>query len=460
MPTNYRYSRYLDLLVLIGDLASLNLGLLIMAFWLEEPTSRFDDRYWQILMMSNGVWIILSLLSKIHEVSRISKFSRIVIEIGKNTFVHLLTLSTILYLLEVNTWLRSNFLYSYLFFVVIIVSWRGIYLYMIRMYRKYGYNYRNVAIVGYGELSEEIRKFLRLHPEYGFRFLGFFDNEPLPRDLSLGRIKDLARYIQLNRIDEIYCCLPYIKRSFIPMIIQLGEMNFIKIKLVEDFRGFEDKGFEITRHDQLPVLEVTSFPLDESRNRLLKRAFDIAFSSLVLLAIGWIFPLIMLAIKLESRGPIFFVQRRSGKGNNNFWCLKFRTMILNGDAENKQASMKDERVTRVGAFLRHTSLDELPQFFNVLIGNMSVVGPRPFMLYHTKIYSEKLERFMARHFVKPGITGLAQCKGYRGEIRNYISLKNRLKLDRFYIENWTFFLDVKIIVATIGALIKGDNQAY
>ncbi len=460
MPANnYRYSRYLDLLVLLGDLAALNASLFIMAFWFQEPV-RLDGRYWNILVVSNGAWVILSLLSKVHQVSRISKFSRIAIDIGKNAFVHLLIIASTLYFLEYNAGLRSHFLFSYVIFLFIILVWRGVYLYSIRMYRKYGYNYRNVAIIGYGELSEDIRKFLRLHPEYGFRFLGFFDNKPVPGDYWLGTVQEIPKFIQINRIDEIYCCLPYVRRSIIPGIIELGEMNFIKIKLVEDFRGFETKGFEITRHDQLPVLEVTSFPLDEARNRAIKRAFDIAFSIIAILAVSWLLPIIALAIKLESKGPVFFVQRRSGKGNNNFWCLKFRTMILNGNSDKVQTSYKDERVTKVGAFLRRTSLDELPQFFNVLIGNMSVVGPRPFMLYHTKIYSERLERFMARHIVKPGITGLAQCKGYRGEIRNHIALKNRLKLDRFYIENWSFVLDLKIIIATIITLIKGDQQAY
>lgn len=458
MPVNHRYSRYLDLLVLSGDFLCLNLGL-YMAFWFQDWIGP-AVKYWNVIAISNCLWLILSLLSKLHKVSRISSFSSIVLGISKNIFAHLLIIVTIIYFLKYDIWLRSYLFYAYLIFLITILIWRGIYLYGIRLYRKYGYNYRNVAIVGYGELSEDIRKFLRLHPEYGFRFLGFFDNQPLATEHFLGSIKDLSRYIQVNRIDEIYCCLPYVKRSIVPSIIELGEMNLIKIKLVEDFRGFEDKGLEINRHDQLPILEVTSFPLDEVRNRVVKRGFDIVFSVVAILLVCWLLPLIALAIKLESKGPVFFIQRRSGKGNNNFWCLKFRTMLLNGKSESVQATYKDERVTKVGAFLRKTSLDELPQFFNVLIGNMSVVGPRPFMLYHTKIYSEKLERFMARHFVKPGITGLAQCKGYRGEIKNYISLKNRLKLDRFYIENWSFQLDLKIIIATIISITKGDGQAY
>ena len=185
------------------------------------------------------------------------------------------------------------------------------------------------------------------------------------------------------------------------------------------------------------------------------------FSILVIVGIfSWLFPLIAIAVAIDSRGPIFFKQVRTGKSTNNFWCWKFRTMYSNKNADTKQASINDKRITRVGSFLRKTSLDELPQFFNVLIGNMSVVGPRPHMLHHTKEYSKKVERFMARHFVKPGITGLAQAKGYRGETPDVSFMKNRVKFDRFYIENWSLFLDLKIILLTIITLIKGDENAY
>lgn len=460
MQVTHRYSKYLNFLVMAGDLLGLNISLLSTFIVFHESISEFDESHRIIFLLSNLAWISISLISKVYQISRISKYSQIIQDILRTLIIHLLIISTALYFFDYHFTLRSHFLYFYFFCLVLIIGWRGVYLYTIRLYRKYGYNYRNVAIIGYGELAEDIRKFVRLHPEYGFRFLGFFDNTLEGTELVLGKIKDLARYIQLNRVDEIYCCLPYIKQSLVPKIIELGELHFIKVKLVADFRGFEDKGFEINRHDQLPVLEVTSFPLDEARNRAIKRVFDVAFSVVAILTVSWLLPLIALAIKIESRGPVIFIQRRSGQGNNNFWCLKFRTMHLNGNADKLQATRKDERVTRVGAFLRRTSLDEIPQFFNVLIGNMSVVGPRPYMLYHTKIYSERLEKFMARHFVKPGITGLAQCKGYRGEIKDSFSLNNRLKLDRFYIENWSILLDVKIVASTVVLLLQGDEKAY
>lgn len=456
----HRYSKYLDFLVMMGDLLALNLSLLITFACFHSSFSEFDELHAVVFIGSNVTWFLISIVSKIYQVSRISKYSKIVGDILNMLIIHLLILATALYFSGYHLSVRHHFLYFYFFFLVLILGWRGCYLYMIRLYRKYGYNYRNVAVVGYGELAEDIRKFFRLHPEYGFRFLGFFDTAPPEHVLCLGKIRDLPRYIQLNRIDEIYCCLPYIKQSLVSKIIELGEVHFIKVKLVADFRGFEDKGFEINRHDQFPILEVTSFPLEEARNRVIKRVFDIAFSIVAILSVSWLLPLIALAIKIDSRGPVFFIQRRSGKGNNNFWCLKFRTMVMNRDADKMQATEQDGRVTRLGAFLRRSSLDELPQFFNVLIGNMSVVGPRPYMLYHTKIYSERLEKFMARHFVKPGITGLAQCKGYRGEIKDHFALTNRLKLDRFYIENWSMFLDMKIIASTIVLLIQGDKNAY
>ena len=215
-----------------------------------------------------------------------------------------------------------------------------------------------------------------------------------------------------------------------------------------------------TPYDNIPVLNVAAVPLDERNNQIIKRAFDIFFSSIVLLLIfSWLYIIIALMIKLTSRGPVFFKQQRAGKGNRPFNCLKFRTMIVN-TPEFKQATKNDPRVTRVGKFLRKTSLDELPQFINVLTGEMSIIGPRPHPLKLNEEFSPRIEKFMARHYIKPGITGLAQAKGFRGETKDDLSMKGRVKLDRFYIENWSFLLDLKIIVATIIALAKGDQQAY
>lgn len=174
----------------------------------------------------------------------------------------------------------------------------------------------------------------------------------------------------------------------------------------------------------------------------------------VIFILSWLFPIVALLIKLSSKGPVIFTQLRTGADNREFPCYKFRTMRVNNEANTVQATQNDPRITKVGHFLRKTSLDEFPQFINVLRGEMSVVGPRPHMLKHTEEYSQLVGNFMQRHAIRPGVTGLAQVKGYRGEITNYELLANRVKYDRFYVENWSLALDIKIIIRTVMAIFK------
>ncbi|MFC1729713.1 sugar transferase [candidate division KSB1 bacterium] len=196
-------------------------------------------------------------------------------------------------------------------------------------------------------------------------------------------------------------------------------------------------------------------------NNLIKRVFDIFFSLLVIaLILSWMVPVIFLLNIFFSKGPVFFAQKRTGYRNEIFTCYKFRTMIENLDANTIQAQKDDPRLTIIGKILRRTSLDELPQFLNVLIGNMSLVGPRPHMLHHTDYYSSQITNYMFRHSVRPGITGLAQIKGYRGETKELSLMKERVKLDIHYIENWSFWLDIKIIIITVFILIGGDKKAF
>jgi exopolysaccharide biosynthesis polyprenyl glycosylphosphotransferase len=194
---------------------------------------------------------------------------------------------------------------------------------------------------------------------------------------------------------------------------------------------------------------------------VVKRVFDITFSSVVIVfLLSWMFLLIAILIKISSRGPVLFRQKRSGLDNNEFWCYKFRSMSQNTDADTKQATRQDSRITTIGKFLRRTSLDEFPQFFNVFKGDMSIVGPRPHMLKHTEQYSELIKKYMVRQLVKPGITGAAQIRGYRGETKELNDMEGRVKWDVWYIENWTFFLDINIILHTVFDFIKGDEKAY
>lgn len=209
---------------------------------------------------------------------------------------------------------------------------------------------------------------------------------------------------------------------------------------------------------------MTTFEIDCKLDRfnyyILKRLFDIGFSVLAfVLVLGWLVPLLALMIKLTSRGPIFFVQKRTGYKNKPFLCIKFRSMKVNDDADVKHAIKNDERVTTIGHYLRKYSLDELPQFFNVLVGQMSIVGPRPLMLKHTRENEMMLPNYMYRHHVKPGITGLSQFKGYRGEMYDIQMLRNRLRLDLFYIAKWNFMLDLIIIIKSIKLMLFGDDKA-
>jgi putative colanic acid biosynthesis UDP-glucose lipid carrier transferase len=176
--------------------------------------------------------------------------------------------------------------------------------------------------------------------------------------------------------------------------------------------------------------------------------------------LSWLIPLIGLLVKLESKGPVFFTQRRSGKNNRSFWCLKFRSMRQNTNADTQQASRYDGRVTRIGRFLRRTSLDEFPQFINVLRGDMTVVGPRPHMLKHTDEYSRLIGQYMVRQFLKPGITGWAQVNGYRGETHAVLQMQRRVEHDLWYMENWSLYLDIKIMAMTVFNTVRGERNAF
>ena len=209
------------------------------------------------------------------------------------------------------------------------------------------------------------------------------------------------------------------------------------------------------------MLSLRRILLEEPFNKFIKRIFDILFSLIVICCLlSWLTPLLAIIIKAESKGPVFFRQKRNGYNFKQFFCYKFRSMDINAEADSMQATRNDERLTKVGAFLRKTSIDELPQFFNVLAGNMSVVGPRPHMIKENEKYLKTIDKFMVRHFIKPGITGLAQVNGFRGEIETNSDIVNRIKFDVNYIENWSLLLDVKIIILTVFNSFKGEKKAY
>jgi putative colanic acid biosynthesis UDP-glucose lipid carrier transferase len=264
-----------------------------------------------------------------------------------------------------------------------------------------------------------------------------------------------------NNVKEIYSTISPERNEGIYEMSKVAEKSLIRFKFVPDFRLYVNHVTYLEYLDNFPILSLRPEPLEDMGNSVKKRIFDVFFSlTVMILLLSWLIPILALLIKLTSRGPVFFKQMRSGKNNKQFTCYKLRTMTVNTEANIRQVTLNDARITKVGRMLRKTNLDELPQFLNVLLGNMSIVGPRPHMLVHTHKYSQIMSEYMIRHFLKPGITGWAQVKGFRGEIKDDEQLRKRIEHDIWYMENWSLWLDAKVVGLTVYGTLKGDKNAY
>lgn len=335
----------------------------------------------------------------------------------------------------------------------------------LKLYRRKGYNYKRIVIVGAGLDGMSVYKEILSH-DYGYKVLGFFDDNKELKSIQtesfpyLGTVVDVKSYCSSNRVDEIYCTLPGNQEAKIINLLNFAEKNVIRFYLVPEFYKYIKRKLTLNFLQSIPIIAIRREPLQLIHKRLVKRMFDIVFSLAVLLTIFPIlFVILGLLIKLTSSGPVFFAQERTGLKGGGFKCYKFRSMRLNKDSDSKPSSKNDPRITLIGRFMRRTSLDEMPQFFNVLIGDMSIVGPRPHMIQQTTLYEQLIDRFMIRHLIKPGITGWAQISGFRGETRTIQQMEGRFRRDVWYIENWSFFLDIKIIFVTILNLFRGEDNA-
>jgi len=322
-----------------------------------------------------------------------------------------------------------------------------------------GSNYRNAIIIGFTPEAIGLKNLFETRKDYGYRFLGYFSDKKVNQEIK-GKLTDLKPFVIENSVDEIYCSLNEVSNNYLKDLIEFADENNKTIKFIPDTKEIFSKNLKIDYYDFFPVLSLKQTMLNEPAIQILKRSFDIVFSILIIVFIlSWLVPLLAVLIKLESKGPVFFTQGRPGMGENEFVCYKFRSMRINTTTE-QEASKNDPRVTSIGRFMRKKSIDELPQFINVLMGEMSVVGPRPHLWSQNKEYGNKVKKYMIRHCVKPGITGLAQVSGFRGEITVERDMINRIKFDVFYIENWSLILDLKIIFQTVINIFKGDKKAY
>ena len=343
---------------------------------------------------------------------------------------------------------------------LLLTIYRILFYWAISVYRSKGGNSVNVVVIGRDKNLKKIRAIFD-DPALGYRYKGFFDDRSSKSPTYLGVLSAAYGYIAENEIDEAYCLASTFSQKELRNLIDFADNNLIRLKIIPDNKEIFTRSMSLEMYDSIPVLNIRKVPLDTDFAKWVKRAFDIVFSSFVLIfLLSWLIPVMFVLIKLESPGPLYFKQKRHGLKKKVFWCYKFRSMTESADRDSKMASKGDMRITKVGRFIRKTSVDELPQFINVLLGNMSVVGPRPHMEKHTQGYESSVDKYLVRHFVKPGITGLAQIKGYRGEILNHRDILNRIKLDVFYVEKWSLAFDLNIIYRTVYNVFKGEEKAY
>lgn len=328
-------------------------------------------------------------------------------------------------------------------------------------------NNRKVLIVGGGTNGMDFYQQFVKKENYGYTLTGFLDEERLHHlnGSYLGKIADIDKVLATYDTDEIVVTQTT-DDTQLERIVSVGEKEGKRIRIIPDYQRFGPRRLNIERLGSMSIINLRSLPLDNFDNRSLKRAFDIIFSlTVIVLVFSWLFPIIALLIKLSSKGPVFFRQERWGLNNKSITCYKFRSMVASSkdvdeNGRYQQATKNDPRITRIGAFLRKTNLDELPQFINVLLGSMSVVGPRPHPVPLNILSKDSIENYMMRHLVKPGITGWAQVNGYRGETKDSYLMKKRVEHDVWYMENWSFWLDQQIIIQTLVNMVKGEKNAF
>tara|TARA_X000000368_G_scaffold329146_1_gene266213 strand:- start:1198 stop:2466 length:1269 start_codon:yes stop_codon:yes gene_type:complete len=399
-------------------------------------------------------WIILSIYTKSFNIGRGVSYLVTIKSALKSVFVLFSTISIVSLFLNLYEFTMISIGLALLVFTISITLGRLLIHFILDKYRAYGGNIKNVAIIGSDKKGVEFYKTIAQNLHLGIRSKGIYGNS-LKSYISvpyLGTIKDF--YKNSRNIDEIYIS-DDISKKLKKELIQFSDLNLIKVRILPELINYEFKNFFISKLINIPVIEINQLPLDLWYNRIIKRFFDVLISLIVILFIlSWMIPLVGIIIKLQSRGPILFTQSRHGIGGSTFKCYKFRSMVLNNKSDLVFADNNDKRLTKFGKILRVSALDEMPQFINVFLGDMSIIGPRPHPVLLNNQYSEKIQKFEKRHEFKPGITGLAQITGFRGKINNYHDMSSRVKLDRYYFKNWSLYFDLKIFFQTIFKLIR------
>ena len=462
---NKQFKYYLQLSLVVLDLLVLNIIFLISGFLFEEKIAPIIfNSYVEFWIVLNVFWMAISFCSRAYTSNNIINFE----SFTKQTVqVYLFWVIAILfYLFFLRKFEISRFFIFLTFFnfALGLLFNRFLFIGLYYHFKSKEFLIKKILIIGYNPTAKKLEQYFE---EEGINtsLVGFTEDEENVTELSrhpiLANISNSIQVAKDNEVEEIFSTITPEQNKHIYKLMNIAEKECIRFKIVPDLSLFINKPVHIDYIRDMPILSLRSEPLDDVGNRVKKRILDIIVSLFVLVFIlSWLIPLLGLLIYLESKGPIIFSQLRSGKNNKVFRCYKFRSMRVNPDSDVKQATKNDNRITRVGKFIRKSSLDEFPQFINVLKGEMSLVGPRPHMVKHTSDYSKIVDHFMIRQFLKPGITGWAQINGHRGEITDPVQIEMRVNNDLWYLENWNIWLDLRIIFLTVYSLFKGDDKAY
>lgn len=443
-------------------------GSFMLAFFCCASSNEFTIKVQFIALLLIFNWFLFANIFKLYDEFRSRDFSFEIIAILKTISFQFISIVILIFLFnEYN--LRRTFILVYSVSLTILIVTQK---YVLRRYLNYlrtkGRNIRNLLIIGAGEVGQNFYESIKNNPHYGYRLIGFLDDskKELLNGKYLGKIEMLETLFDKMRIDEVIIALPNYAIEKLEWVMATCNQHTTRVKIIPDYFKFLSERFEISTFGRFPVISVRTDKLNEFHWRLIKRGFDTLFSLLLFIFVfSWLFPIIALIIKLTSPGKVFFRQERWGRNNKKFYAYKFRSMkegLKDVDENGKylQAKKEDPRITKIGKILRKTNLDELPQFINVLKGEMSIVGPRPHPTPLNLESKEKIRYYMLRHLVKPGITGWAQINGCRGETETKEKMQRRIDHDLWYIENWSFWLDIQIIILTIWHMIKGDKNAY
>jgi putative colanic acid biosysnthesis UDP-glucose lipid carrier transferase len=455
---------FFKVFALITEFIIINLSCKLAYFFRFEEFGSYEDNYLSFFIVFNLAWIGSSLFTNSYESSRLLSLKMFLRSLFSTVFLHLFVTTLYIVSVKAQELSRLYLIYTYSTALLSIISFRSVLILAYRYYNSMTYNIRKIALIGDDESITELYNFFDRKNTTVYRFLEYFDPKMSEQEKAAWvaeTIEEVKSFCLQEKVNEIYLSLPLTSEEMIEELQDFADDNFIYFRIVTNFNVLRRRQVNVDFFGHIPIISLRKEPLKVLINRVVKRGFDIAFSlGVILLVFPILMPIVAILIKLESPGPVFFRQLRTGKNGRGFTVYKFRTMKEDEGANGKGLRPIGKRITKVGAFLRRSSLDEFPQFINVLKGDMSVVGPRPHVLKQTDEYSRIINKYLLRHFITPGITGYAQVNGYRGETENPEMMRKRVEYDSWYIENWSLFLDIKIVLLTVWNVLRGEENAY